>query len=828
MTRSVPFLTGFNAGEWSPTYYGRTDLDKYRKACRRLRNMIGLAMGPATRRPGTRHAAETKSSGVARPIPFKFSVEQSYIIEAGDLYFRFYKDDGRIEDPPGTPVEIASPYGLSDLDKIKWAQSADVLYLVDGAHWPQKLTRFSHTSWTIGDFVPNGGPYLDLNTTAATITPSATTGSGITLTASDPLFQTGHVGSYWRIEEKSGHLNYDAWVSGKAYSAGAKVKSDDKVYVAAGAGTSGTRDPLHDSGTESDGGVNWTYQHNGHGFVKITAVTDETQATADVIKTLPDTVATTKWREGAWSAVRGYPTTVTFSEERLIFAGAGGSPQTFDLSASNAYNVFEPTDNGTKVLDDTAMRYTLSDGEENGILWAASASALVLGTAGGLHVVRASNLNEALKPDNITARPQPQAGVGCADIAPAKTDDAIVFVQRAGRELYAVKYDYASDSYVADPLSLFAPHLGRAGFRSIAWQAKPWGLIWAPRLDGKLPAFTYLPQQDVFGWHLHELGGRDAKVLGAAAIPYGGQDRLWLVAERTINGATRRYVEFIEDEFWPDDESSIEYGLFVDSGLTYDGWNGDPAKTLTLSGGPPWTIGASKTLAAGGHAPFSPTSVGKVYRFREIPPAVPDATDASVWPAVSAKITGYSSATQVTVELLNDIPTKLQNAAVSWWGAAATTLSGLDHLEGETIQLLVDGAAHPDRTVAGGAVTLDAPAVVVQAGLGYVSELETMNLEGGSPDGTSQGRPQRVAVATVRLFATLGAEVGYDADHLETVLFRTEEDAMGVTPGLFTGDKRVSFPKGWDREARILVRQTQPLPLTVVGVAPVWNVSSGA
>lgn len=810
MPRSAPLLTSFNAGEWSPLLHGRPDLAKYASACRRLENMIATAQGPAIRRPGTRFVAETKASGSVRLIPFQFSIVQAYVIEAGDFYFRFYKDEGRIESPPSTPVEIATPYGAADLAGLKWAQSADTLYLVHPGYRPQKLTRASHTSWSLAavDFVD--GPYLDENLTATTLTPSATTGSGITLTASSAIFQPGHVGSLWRIAEKSGHLNYDEWEPAKSYTSGtSKVTYANRVFVAASTGTSGKRPPLHSKSTESDGGVNWTHLHSGHGWVKIAAYSTATQVTADVLGTLPDTVATTRWREAAWSAVQGYPSAVAFYEERLGFANSALQPQTCWLSASGAYENFAPTDNADTVLDDTAMTFTIADNQVNAIRWLAPGKVLTLGTAGGEFTVQASNLNEALTPKNVTVRGQ--STVGGADTMPLKIGNAILFVQRAGRRLYEIAYRFDTDSYGAPEMTLLAQHLTRGGLKEIVWQPQPWATIWVVGQEGSLSGLTYLRDQDVIGWHRHTLGGADAQALSAAVVPATDQDRLWLAVERSIDGAARRYIEFLEEEFWPDDFAAKERAFFVDCGLSYDGWNHDPSRLLTLQGGPPWTKGQIKTLVATGHAPFAPGDLGRVFRFR---------IAGAVELLLSVRIQSVQDAMTTLVELLVDVPTSLQGQSVASWGTTATLLAGLEHLEGEAVQILADGASHPDRPVQSGSVSLDRPATSVQAGLGYVSRLETLDLEAGAADGTAVGKPRRIHRAVVRLFGSLGAEVGVAEGFLEEMPFRSAATPMDAGPPLFTGDRTVEFPKGWDREARILVRQAQPLPLAVVAIAP--------
>jgi hypothetical protein len=149
-----------------------------------------------------------------------------------------------------------------------------------------------------------------------------------------------------------------------------------------------------------------------------------------------------------------------------------------------------------------------------------------------------------------------------------------------------------------------------------------------------------------------------------------------------------------------------------------------------------------------------------------------------------------------------------------------TALSGLDHLEGETVTLLADGAAHASKVVTAGAITLDREGSVVQVGLGYSSTLETNNLEVGNPLGAAAGRPKTLHSATVLLFDSLGGKVGPAAGNLETILYRTPSGAMDSAPPLFTGSKKVEWPGGWEREKRIYFLQDQPLPMNLAGFAP--------
>jgi hypothetical protein len=158
------------------------------------------------------------------------------------------------------------------------------------------------------------------------------------------------------------------------------------------------------------------------------------------------------------------------------------------------------------------------------------------------------------------------------------------------------------------------------------------------------------------------------------------------------------------------------------------------------------------------------------------------------------------------------------DSGLSYNGSPTSSLTGLDHLEGETVSILADGAIHPDKTVASGAITLDYEVTKAHVGYAFNSDVEPMQIDGGSADGTAQGKLKRVTDVTARLYRTVGLLVGPDADTLDRVPFRSSADAMDAPVALFTGNKRLPFPSGAEREARIYLRQNQPLPFTVLAI----------
>ncbi|MDY0872515.1 hypothetical protein [Dongia rigui] len=756
MPRASLLLSTFNAGEWSPELYGRIDLDKYRNACRRIENFVLLAQGPATRRPGTQYVASTKDDGVVRLIPFEFSTEQAYIIEAGANYFRFYMNGGRIETSPGVAYEITTPYGVNDLSGLKWAQSADVLYLVHPQFQPHKLARSGHTNWSMTPIDFSDGPYLDENVAAVNMTPAAANGSNVTLTASAATFVAGDVGRLVRIKH----------------------------------------------------GSTW-------GWGKIITFTSATQVKIDIKSTFGGTGAVPTWRLGAWSPGTGWPSTITFHEERLFLANTKYQPQTLWASVSGAYESFAPTGTDGVTKDDHGLNFTIADDRVNAIRWMSAGKTLALGTTGGEFNLTASSLNEALTPSNVTVRRETTNG--SADLRPERIGAAVIYVQRAGRKVYEMAYSFENDAFNSPELSLLARHLTLKGIKEIAYQAEPWSVIWAVRQDGALLGLTYMRGQDVVGWHQHRVAGTAAKVKSVACIPGIAQDEAWLAVERVVNGVVRRSVERMAQAFEPEDAFDKKGAFFVDGGLTF---NGAGATALTPDATAA-VVGSTNVPFAAAAPAFTLDDIG-----REIQYSYP-ALEGEGYHVARARITGFIDASLVTATVLAPFPGVAPIAAGAW-SLGATTILGLGHLVGETVTILADGATHPTRVVApDGSITLERPTAYAHVGLGYTSRLATMDIEAGALDGTAQGKSRRIHRVIVRLNNSLGMRVGAEEAGSEDVVFREARTAMDQSPPLFTGDKVVAFPKGWATQAVVTVLQEQPLPCTIVALIPQLTTMDG-
>ena len=167
------------------------------------------------------------------------------------------------------------------------------------------------------------------------------------------------------------------------------------------------------------------------------------------------------------------------------------------------------------------------------------------------------------------------------------------------------------------------------------------------------------------------------------------------------------------------------------------------------------------------------------------------------------------------------------DSGLTYSGGAATTISGLDHLEGQSVSILADGSTHPNKTVSNGSITLERSSTKVHIGLGYTSLLETMRVESRGEGGTSQSKDKRIHEVTLRLHETVGVEVGPNVNNMERIPFRSSAAAMNSPVPLFTGDKQIEFSDDFNTDGFVVVRQTQPLPLSLLSAYPRITINEG-
>lgn len=529
MPRSRPIQTAFDGGEISPRMLLRVDTENYRKSLRKAENVVILPQGPAARREGHRHVTEVKASanGV-RLIPFIYSPTVSYVLEMGPLYVRYFTSEARLES--GGAVEDTTTYAAGDLFNIHYAQKNDELLMTVQTHPLKVLTRTSATTFTFADYPIVNGPY-ELETTLA-ITAGATSGS-TTMTAGSAIFAaTDTSGS-----GGTGVMN--RWL---------------RVYD----------------------GTNWFN-------CEITAYTSTTVVTVSITGTMGGT-ALTQYRLGAFSTTSGFPTSVSFFENRLVLGGTTSRPTTAWLSKTDDYVDFDP---GTG-LDAEAIEITLASKYRSDIKsFQEGSDQMFIGTEGGVWRIFANGA--VLTPSDRNARRI--IGSGVSTVQPISADNDVLFIHRDDRQISKVKYDLAENIYNAPPISLVAEHLTTGGFTQAQYQESPEERAYFVRADGELIALGYVPSEKISAFSRFVMGGTSAVVESVCVIPVnsatdGKRDQVWVTVARTVNGATYRSIEFQRSD------------LNMDCCLTYSGTavNGTIGGLTHLVGETVYVVGDGERL----------------------------------------------------------------------------------------------------------------------------------------------------------------------------------------------------------------------------------------
>jgi len=805
MARVHPFQTNFTAGELTPKLHGQVDFKKYNNGVEELKNMTVFPQGGCQRRSGSRFICEVKdSTKTTRLIPFEFNITQAYVLELGDQYIRFFKDGGQITEANKTITaitkanpavvtsnshgysngdhvwinsvggmtrlngrrfvvagvttntfqlqgenstsydsytsggtaakvyEIATPYTESMLFDINFTQSADVMYIVQESLKPRKLSRTGHTSWTLTEVDFKKGPYLDTNTSSTTMTPSGTSGS-VTITASSSTFVANDVGRLITI---------------------------------------------------------------GDGHAKITNYSSGTQVTATTTENFANTNANATWALGAWCTDKGYPRTVSFFEQRLVFGGSSAYPQTIWASESGLYEEFDAGD--ASAAD--AFIYTIAANRVNVIRWLSPARDLIVGTVGGEFKVGRPT-GEPLKPDNVQITQQTTFGGYTTD--PIQIGNAVLFVQRQQRKIREFSYRFEDDAYLAPDMTLLAEHITDTGIVDVDYAQEPDSIYWAVRTDGTLIGMTYQRDEDVIAWHRHEFGGSNKYTFNGASA----------VTAHTADANKNGYITISSHGLSTGDKVVYSAGggtkiPELTEGETYWVYRRD-ANTLEFADTYQQALDRTiKQITAGSGASHSISLQAKVKSITSINLS----QENRVWIIVERRINGNK--VQYVEYLDNTI--SMDSCLTALVNDGTTIVTGLNHLEGETVQLLIGDAVYPTQTVSGGQITATLPAgaayKTIEIGLGYTSKIKTLKIEDGSQAGTAQARKKRYNEVVVRLLKSVGVTINGDQ-----LPFRSNTTPAGQDIPDFTGDKRV-MNLGWNREGQVTIEQTQPLPLTVLGI----------
>ena len=568
---------------------------------------------------------------------------------------------------------------------------------------------------------------------------------------------------------------------------------------------------------------NEIYPHIRWGYAQIATRTSTSVVTAKVKESLANEFTTKEWALGAFSGTTGYPRTVQIYQQRLVFAGTTSEPQNIYFSKTGDFNNFATTeefgkDSGSvdstgakivteQIFDDNAITLQISSDTVDLIEWLNEDARLSLGTSGGIFQVYGSDTDSTLTPFNFTIKKI--TDWASEDTAlPQKIGNNLLYVQQNGRKVRELIFDNEQERYSADDISIRSENLSQEGIVEMSYQDQPHALLWCRKADGKLASCTYVRNQQVIGWHRHEIAGTHteatanygshAKVERMVSIPRTNYDQMWFVVKRSIN------LGIVTADASTDKLALSGHGMV-------NGTRVRVSTTDTLPAG----LGAGdyyvrdtatndfKVEATVGGGAVNITSAG---------------TGTHTVKMMDRRYVEYLDKFYDSSETDANAAHFLDGGAI-YSGGSTTSITGLGYLEGETVSLLVDGAAQPDKTVSAGAITAQLAVTRAHVGLSYNSDLQTLPLAIGTADNTSVGNQKRIHRIIVRFYESMSLSYGMSSDDLTVATFRRGGDSISSALPLFSGDKELVFPSNYDTLGQAYLRCSQPFPSTITLLA---------
>ena len=532
MPKARKMWTNFAKGELSPRIEGRPDLALYFNGAQIVENFLIFRQGGLFRRPGTRFAAETKDSTKdSILIPFEFSVDDTFMLEFGNLYIRFYKDGAPILTSAGGPaVEVVSPYLEAQLRDIHFTQSADVLFIFHPSHGQRTLSRVSDTNWVLSaiTYTPPPSFEADADISAGnTLTPGATTGTSVIFTAAGAVFVKADVGRQIIFGASRAVIVAFGASAGDTADPNDQVRADildafpDTDPIASGSWLlrlspqttldPNIKEPIGAQITLTAGLTAFRSADVGKfikilgGVIEITQFTSATALKGEILSILgeatladPPAVPAGAWtlEENSWSATRGFPRTGDFAQGRLGQAATAAQPTTVWLSASDDFDNY-----AIGTLASNAIQHTLATRKVNRIEWIIENIDVFLGTAGNEIRLRGAGTDEPLGGDTIPVV-QPQTNEGSSHIQAHLLQRRIIFVDRSRTQIHALSFQIDQDGFDTDELTAAAEHITAPTIRlgPVGFQKRLNPILYFIRSDGTLIAFTFFPRQEVVGF----------------------------------------------------------------------------------------------------------------------------------------------------------------------------------------------------------------------------------------------------------------------------------------------------------------------------------------
>lgn len=784
MTKYNHYFSSFLGGELDPKALGRSDTDLYKASAETIDNFVVQVQGGVARRPGFKHVEAARSASGCRLIPFIHSSGAKYMLEFSDNKFRIFKDGAKV----GAPTEVVTPWDIDTVGELDFAQSGDTMYVTHGDTPPQKITRSSDTSWNVTNVVYDCAPMYplddstygrteELGNTAVQVTALSFNflNATATLTVGASLFSADDVGKYMRIKNFTADPDSEANASITTSQTTIDVKASDG---AVSTGTSEYQVVAYDASGVPDSSHR-SYIRKDHLYVKLPAVTTSTRTTpySSIVSTtsrtysgstgsstsLAPTVATTETSTYTGSAITAETVTVT-----------GNETESWGLVKLNGYI-------SATQMTVTVLRPLSSQNFHSSQQWQMSRFgdntgypkkvAFYEGRCFFANHGDSTNVLIGSKTGSITDFENGEGSEGTLTAASAldftlSEITSIQWLQPSQKLIIgATNGVYSLSGSNQAGINPLVPPI----FRKIA----------SSECSTVKPIFT---QNTTFFTH------SNSKKVGALIYrpgEFSGFDfkDMSLLSEHLISGGIKEWA-LKDGVIWSITGTGLLRGLTYNEEQGINAWH-----KHTLTG----TVNSIQSLDD-------------------------DDLYVAIIRTINSSSTQYIETLAPNIQDVNKEDVICVDSAFTYDSTATSVITGLGHLEGETVDILADGAAHPQLTVSSGQVTLTADASVVQLGIPYVSQLTTVEVVGGNRRGSSEARISRIHEVGVKFLSTNGAIVTLSGSpELEHTF--NENQIFGQGADLFTGTKVESLNSGSVLNPTVTVKSSAALPISILGIS---------
>lgn len=739
MPKIISIQEDFSAGQVSFRLKGRASHEKYGSALDIAINCRVLAQGPIEKRNGTLIINRVKDpQNPPRFLRFIVSTSQSFILEFGVEYVRFFVDNGLVQDSevPGTAFELKTPYTLEQVFELQVTQSEFSLILTHKNVIQQEIIFFGGApdNWSIEDFIASPPPTFEPGFFPdATLTAASETGLGVIFTASVDTFSSADVGrSIEAIEPELGVASIKTFTNSTTvvadiiadFEPGFSLDSGQWLIdlsplielsfndiIRVGGIVTITTVP-NTAGVFRDEFIGDYILVNGGVLQILTVTATNNGCEAEILKSMTNSDNSANWtlEEPTWGGERGFPSTVTQAQQRLLFAGSIAQPQTIWPSETGIINGF-----GIGIENDDSFEIDIVSNELATINWMNVSKDIIIGTTGGESTINISsatltpNINELSIRSSYRSNPQSTITVG----------SELLFVQKGERKILTYFFNLDVDTFVGDDLTFLSENITKSGIKQIAYAQEPNNQILVVTNDGFLLSGTYDRKQNVIGFTQYQT---DGKFLSVQTIPKGEIDQVWVVVERMVQGSKQVFVEVFDES---SGEDSVD--VFTDSSLVV-------SNPVELDG---VTTDTKAQFISTDHG----LEVGDQIMFKQF----------EQWADIDKQVffvtviidddvfeCGYDSASQ---------PDFIKGPV---YFKTIQIITGLDHLEGKTVVIKADNGKLPNQEVVNGSVNLNPDEIQGQAyaevviGLDQQMRMKTLPKDFDGGIGTMMTQTKRV------------------------------------------------------------------------------------